>query len=118
MTGHRRGSMVDVRNVRKVYKRDVEELVVLNGINLAVPAGEFVALMGPSGSGKTTLLNLIAGIDRPTPARSPSPATTSPSCRETDARALAHPQHRLHLPALQPDPGADRASRTSSCRCC
>jgi len=40
--------------------------VVLDGINLQVPEGEFVALMGPSGSGKTTLLNLIAGIDRPT----------------------------------------------------
>ena len=58
--------MVDVRKVRKVYRRDAEELTVLAGIDLQVPAGEFVALMGPSGSGKTTLLNLIAGIDRPT----------------------------------------------------
>jgi putative ABC transport system ATP-binding protein len=59
-------AMVDVRNVVKKYRRDAEELTVLNGINLQVPDGEFVALMGPSGSGKTTLLNLIAGIDRPT----------------------------------------------------
>jgi putative ABC transport system ATP-binding protein len=58
--------IVDVRNVRKKYRRDAEELTVLDGINLRVPEGEFVALMGPSGSGKTTLLNLIAGIDRPT----------------------------------------------------
>ena len=57
---------VSVQNVRKVYQRDTQEITVLDGINLDVPEGEFVALMGPSGSGKTTLLNLIAGIDRPT----------------------------------------------------
>ena len=57
---------VSVENVRKVYHRDSQEIVVLDGINLEVPQGEFMALMGPSGSGKTTLLNLIAGIDRPT----------------------------------------------------
>src|SRR5215510_14609105 len=57
---------VDVRDVRKVYQRDSQQIVVLDGINLQVPEGEFFALMGPSGSGKTTRLNLIAGIDRPT----------------------------------------------------
>jgi putative ABC transport system ATP-binding protein len=59
-------TMVDVRNVRKVYKRDSQEIPVLDGLTLQVREGDFVALMGPSGSGKTTLLNLIAGIDRPT----------------------------------------------------
>jgi len=58
--------MVDVRAVRKVYRRDAQEVPVLNGLSLQVNEGDFVALMGPSGSGKTTLLNLIAGIDRPT----------------------------------------------------
>jgi putative ABC transport system ATP-binding protein len=62
-------TMVSVQNVRKVYRRDSQELTVLDGIDLEVPTGEFVALMGPSGSGKTTLLNLIAGIDRPTSGR-------------------------------------------------
>jgi putative ABC transport system ATP-binding protein len=59
-------AMVEVGQVRKVYHRDSQEITVLDGIDLEVPEGEFVALMGPSGSGKTTLLNLIAGIDRPT----------------------------------------------------
>jgi putative ABC transport system ATP-binding protein len=59
-------AMVDVKDVRKVYRRDSQEIPVLNGINLRVQEADFVALMGPSGSGKTTLLNLIAGIDRPT----------------------------------------------------
>ena len=60
---------VVIENVRKVYQRDTQQIVVLNGLSLEVPDGEFVALMGPSGSGKTTLLNLIAGIDRPTSGR-------------------------------------------------
>jgi len=62
-------SAIVIDNVRKVYQRDVQQIVVLNGLSLAVPEGEFVALMGPSGSGKTTLLNLIAGIDYPTSGR-------------------------------------------------
>ena len=57
---------VSVQNVRKFYQRDTQQIKVLDGINLDVPEGEFVALMGPSGSSKTTLLNLIAGIDRVT----------------------------------------------------
>src|SRR5215510_2875402 len=57
---------VDVRNVVKVYRRQTEEIRVLDGLSLSIPDGSFVALMGPSGSGKTTLLNLIGGVDQPT----------------------------------------------------
>ena len=60
---------VNVQNVVKVYQRDSQQITVLDGLNLEVPQGEFMALMGPSGSGKTTLLNLIAGIDRATSGR-------------------------------------------------
>ena len=62
-------TLVEISNVRKVYRRDAFEVPVLNGITVGVPRGDFLALMGPSGSGKTTLLNLIAGIDRPTGGR-------------------------------------------------
>jgi len=59
-------SLVEIRDVYKVYKRDSFDVPVLNGVSVTVPKGDFLALMGPSGSGKTTLLNLIAGIDKPT----------------------------------------------------
>jgi putative ABC transport system ATP-binding protein len=58
--------LVEVENVEKVFRRGTEEIHVLQGLNLQVGQGEFLALMGPSGSGKSTLLNLIGGLDRPT----------------------------------------------------
>ncbi len=59
-------SMVQVRNVTKIYERGTQKVEVLHGLTLEIPKGDFVALMGPSGSGKTTLLNLIGGLDQPT----------------------------------------------------
>jgi len=58
-------NVVELRDVVKTYRRDDFLIKVLQGVNLQVAAGDFVALMGPSGSGKSTLLNLLAGIDRP-----------------------------------------------------
>lgn len=58
-------SLVRVRGLDKRYQRGSEEIHVLQGLNLDVDAGDFVAFMGPSGSGKTTLLNLLGGIDLP-----------------------------------------------------
>jgi putative ABC transport system ATP-binding protein len=60
------GMAVRVEDVHKVYRRGGERIDILQGIDLEVPQGDFLALMGPSGSGKTTLLNLIGGLDRPT----------------------------------------------------
>ncbi|MDE3155440.1 MAG: ABC transporter ATP-binding protein [Acidobacteriota bacterium] len=59
-------SLVTVRNLGKTYRRGSEEIHVLQGLNLDVDPGDFVAFMGPSGSGKTTLLNLLGGLDVPT----------------------------------------------------
>jgi putative ABC transport system ATP-binding protein len=58
-------SLIRVRGLDKSYRRGGEEIHVLQGLNLDVEAGEFVAFMGPSGSGKTTLLNLVGGLDVP-----------------------------------------------------
>ncbi len=57
--------IVEVNGLHKLYQKDAEQVDVLQGVNLSVEAGDFLALMGPSGSGKTTLLNIIAGIDKP-----------------------------------------------------
>ena len=58
-------TMVQIRNVTKVYERGKQKVEVLHHLTLDIPKGDFVALMGPSGSGKTTLLNLIGGLDQP-----------------------------------------------------
>jgi putative ABC transport system ATP-binding protein len=59
-------SLIQVRDLDKTYRRGGEEIHVLQGLNLDVSKGEFIAFMGPSGSGKTTLLNLLGGLDVPT----------------------------------------------------
>ncbi len=63
--GANSNSLTSVRNLGKNYRRGSEEIHVLQGLNLDVDAGDFVAFMGPSGSGKTTLLNLMGGLDVP-----------------------------------------------------
>ena len=60
------GSLIQVRGLDKTYRRGSEDIDVLQGLNLDVDKGDFVAFMGPSGSGKTTLLNLLGGLDVPT----------------------------------------------------
>lgn len=57
--------LVRVTGVHKYFSRGNERIDVLQGVNLDIPEGDFLALMGPSGSGKTTLLNLMGGLDQP-----------------------------------------------------
>jgi putative ABC transport system ATP-binding protein len=59
------GGLIRVRGLDKTYRRGGEVIHVLQGLNLDVDEGEFVAFMGPSGSGKSTLLNLLGGLDVP-----------------------------------------------------
>jgi len=60
------GALVRVEGVSKTFKRGAEKIHVLDGLDLSLLKGEFLALMGPSGSGKSTLLNIIGGLDSPT----------------------------------------------------
>jgi putative ABC transport system ATP-binding protein len=60
------GTLIEIRDLSKVYERGKQKVEVLHHINLNIAEGDFLALMGPSGSGKTTLLNLVGGLDSPT----------------------------------------------------
>ena len=57
------------KKLAKVYGRGATRVVALNGVNLTVRRGEFIAVLGPSGSGKTTLLNMLGALDRPSSGR-------------------------------------------------
>ncbi|HME11463.1 MAG TPA: ATP-binding cassette domain-containing protein, partial [Candidatus Acidoferrum sp.] len=57
---------IRAENVRRDYRLGEAVVHALAGITLAIPAGEFLALLGSSGSGKSTLLSMLAGLDRPT----------------------------------------------------
>jgi len=59
-------NIIELKEIRKVYKRGEEELHILKGISLHVSDGDFVAIIGPSGSGKSTLMNTIGLLDVPT----------------------------------------------------
>lgn len=58
--------ILKVENLRKEYGRDDNKVIALDGVNLKIDRGEFVAIVGPSGSGKSTLLHIIGGVDHPT----------------------------------------------------
>ena len=58
--------LIELAGVEKVYRTGKLSYAALRGVDLAIGAGEMVAIVGPSGSGKTTIMNMITGIDRPT----------------------------------------------------
>src|ERR1700729_582662 len=59
------GRVIEVRDARKWIQNGARRVDILKGINLTIPAGQFIAIVGASGSGKSTLLGLLAGLDTP-----------------------------------------------------
>ncbi|MDX1630938.1 MAG: ABC transporter ATP-binding protein [Thermoanaerobaculia bacterium] len=59
-------ALIEIRDVRKIYEMGSEEIHALDGIDLDIEEGEYLAVMGPSGSGKSTLMNLVGCLDTPT----------------------------------------------------
>jgi putative ABC transport system ATP-binding protein len=58
--------IISCRNLSRIYRMGDQEVRALDGVDLDIAEGEFVAIMGPSGSGKSSLMNLIGALDRPT----------------------------------------------------
>jgi putative ABC transport system ATP-binding protein len=58
--------MIELRNVTRTYRMGHEEIHALDGVDLTIAEGEFVAVVGPSGSGKSTLLHVVGGLETPT----------------------------------------------------
>ena len=58
-------TIIELKDIKKIYKTGSQKLYALNGIDIAIQKGEYVALMGPSGSGKSTLMNCIGCLDTP-----------------------------------------------------
>ena len=58
--------MIELKNIEKTYRRGVEDVRALRGIDLTIDGGEMIAIVGPSGAGKTTLLHILGCLDQPT----------------------------------------------------
>jgi putative ABC transport system ATP-binding protein len=59
-------NIIELKNLRKVYRVGEEKVIALDDVSLDIRKGEFCCLLGTSGSGKSTLLNLMAGLEKPT----------------------------------------------------
>ena len=109
--------IIEARGLKRHYRRGVETVKALDGVDLTIFPGEMVSVMGPSGSGKTTLVNLLSCLDVPTEGTlmlAGKPVDGLSEHRLADARrgVLGFIFQKFHLiPTLQ-------SRRTSSFRSC
>ena len=83
-------SLVELRNVSKIYHLGGEEIRALDDLSLDIEAGEFISIIGPSGSGKSTLMHILGCLD------TPSRGTLKLDGTEIRPKVPAGSRHRLH----------------------
>src|SRR6202012_58951 len=80
---------ISLRGLGKVFKSRRSEVVALDNVDLAAPAGSFTALLGPSGCGKSTILRILADLEQPTSGRPLAPTEPPSPPRPHHNTALA-----------------------------
>ena len=101
-------TILETKDLRKVYGSGDTEVRALDGVDLTVEKGEFVAVVGTSGSGKSTLLHMLGGLDRPTCGTVTVDGKEHLRPEGRGADHLPPPEDRLRVPELQPGAGAER----------
>ena len=80
--------MIEIKNLNKTFRTTDVETLALDGVNLSIAPGEFVAIMGPSGCGKSTLLNILGLLDNPTSGSYKLNGTEVANMKEKDRTSL------------------------------
>ena len=101
---------IAARGLTKSFKAGTQKVEVLRGIDLLIEPGEIALVMGPSGSGKSTLLAAVSGLLRPDEGTVTALGEDLWKPAQGQDRQVPAGELRLHLPGLQPVPGADRAA--------
>ena len=105
---------IEVRDLHMDYGTGATLVHALNGVDLEIEDGEFVAIMGPSGSGKSTLLHILGALESPTARHRGGGGAPLRGARRQAPHALPARPHRIRLPVLQPahlaDSGRERAA--------
>ena len=94
--------MIEIKNLRKVFRTEEVETVALNDVSLHVNDGEFIAIMGPSGCGKSTLLNILGLLDNPTSGEYYLAGREVGHLKEKERTQARKGHHRLRVPKFQP----------------